>query len=107
MRRRKKNPLDKWLRKRRNPLPKSLFEKKRMTDGMFTVYQALWKIGGGPNRQFTATHEEIGKEAGVSPSTVAYQVQKLEKNGYIEVLRYKTPHSYRIHASGTPVPRRN
>ncbi len=103
----KKKQLNEWLRKRRKSLPKSLFKKKVMTDGMSAVYNALWAIRGRTNRQFTATHKEIGERAGISPSTVAYNVKKLEKRGDIEVVRYKTPHSYRIRASGTPVAGRN
>ena len=94
----KKKQLNEWLRKRRKPLPKSLFKKKPMPDGMFAVYKALCAIGGRTNQQFPATHEEIGKRAGISPSTVAYNVKKLEERGNIQVFRYKTPHSYLIHA---------
>ena len=64
----KKKQLNEWLRKRRKPLPKSLFKKKVMTDGMSAVYKALWAIRGRTNQQFTATHKEIGKRAGISPS---------------------------------------
>ena len=98
----KKKLLNEWLRKRRKTLPKSLFKKKPMTDGMFAVYKALWAIRGSTNRMFTASHEEIGKRAKRAPSTVACNVKKLEKRGLITVYRSTRPYSYRIFYPPTP-----
>jgi DNA-binding Lrp family transcriptional regulator len=80
-----------------------------MTGGAWKVYSVIKLLSGFQDGKTTASHEEIGKYAGLSIAQVKRAIKELKDLGYLYSERYGRKNSYQViekiptaHKSGSP-----